>query len=141
MPIIIKRGNGSIRIWSAWADEIRNLLIKSKTRKIYILFYTLAWPFYIMAWLGRLVCLVVCLSFVVYGLYFFLTRPFSSKPHYIFSAIIALLIGLILLYVSVRYFIRLRLLFKIGQVPVEELLPLIGLILFGLIGAIIYLAC
>lgn len=141
MPIIIKRANVSIRIWSVWADEIRNLFIKSKTRKVYILLYALAWPLYIMAWLGNLMCFVFILFVGFYGLYSFFSQLFSPKPQYSFFVIIGLLFSLIFLYASVRYFIRLRLLFKSGQIPIEELLPMIGLILFGLIGAVIYFAC
>lgn len=140
MPIVIKIGNRSIRIWSVWAEEIRNLLIKSKTRKVYILLYALAWPFYIMAWFGKLVCFIVCLSIAISGLYTFLVPLFSSKPHIEYSVLLFFLIGLVLLFLCVRYVWRLRLLFKSEQIPIEELLPMIGLILFCLMAAIIYLS-
>lgn len=128
-----------MRIKSIWIIEIRNLLIKSRTKKTYVLLYALAWPFYIMAWVGRLICLVVCMVIGLSGLYMFATPFFSSKSHMAYSDFPLLLIGLILPFLCVRYVLQLKRAFKSEEVYIELLLPAIGLILFGLIGAFLCL--
>lgn len=132
----------NIRIRSVFVDVLKLCLLASKKRKVFILIFLAAIPLVILIWAGLFVSLAPCLFIGLSGLYSFFVPLFSSKPHIDYFALSLSLIGLASVLAFGSYLKWLRRSFNSGEVLLEQLLPIIGVILwlFGLIGVIIWLA-
>jgi hypothetical protein len=137
MAIIIER---NIRVSSILVDFLKKCLQSTQKRRVFILVFPVALLMVILVWIGLLVSLAFCLSLGFSGLYLFIATIIEVS-RFDYFALSLFLIGLASVCAGIPYFKNLRNSFKSGEILIEQLLPVIGVILWllGLMGVAIWL--
>jgi hypothetical protein len=130
----------NIRISSILVYFLKKCLESAQKRKSFILVFPVAVPIVILVWFGLLGSLAFCLSLALSGLYLFITS-ITEVLRFDYFALFLVFIGLVSISAGIPYFKGLRDSFNSGEILIEQLLPVIGLILWllVLIGVAIWL--
>jgi len=129
----------NIRIKSGLVDYLKMCLLLMQKRKIYILVFLASLPMFILVWTGLLESLAFCLFFCFLSLFMFINSFTEASIDY--SALFLFLFFLGCICATFPYFKALRASFKSGEILIEQLLPVIGAVLWllVLIGVAIWL--
>jgi len=127
-----------MRIRSILVDFLKMRLQSTQKRRFFILVFLVTLLVVILVWIGLLGSLAFCLSLGFSGLYLFIT---SEVLRFDYFALSLFLIGLAGICAGIPYFKNLRKSFNSGEFLIEQLLPVIGVILWllGLIGVAVWL--